>query len=764
MRSLAVFLICCCAFTPLPAQQLRQITGSVTVDGHPLPKARVTITPIRSSTEEPPRTTHTTPSGTFTFTSLTSTRYTLRVSALGYRPVERIVVFTNTITENITVELTSHPTPTDTIVISGTRGESYIAPSPVKVQVITSQALERNVTNNLMDAVQAINGLMQQIDCGVCYTNNIRINGMEGPYTAVLIDGMPIIGALASVYGLNGINPSLIDRLEIIKGPSSTLYGSEAMGGAINVITKDPRFTPRWTIDTYRSSRQEQNVELAVSPRTNALSSLLSASFYNMPQFIDRNGDNFSDAPIGHRFALFGKLTYQPNTSTPLFSLSAKFYDEDRFGGVREWKKSDRGSSTVYGESIRTRRAEVLGTQSLDPIIKGAALQFSLSTHHQDSYYGATSFRATHVIGHSNLLFNRTVHPRHTLLAGASLRYNAYRDNTPVQMGKQQRIIPGLFVEDEFTVTPDLTLLAGTRLDYHKLHGSVLAPRLSAKWDVGSHTVVRLNAGIGFRVVNLFTEDHAALSGTRQVVIDETLRPERSASLALNVNHIIEFGVNNMMIDFDAFHTRFSNKIVPNYDIDPNLIVYRNLDGHAVTRGVALAFNQNFLKIPFLYAVGITLQDVYTKNSEGRANEFFAPRFKGNFTASYTFTRPGLSLDYTGIVTGPMRLPEYDPPFQRPTQSPIHSVHHLQATYALSQERSIYVAVKNLFNYTQGSPLIDPQNPFGPNFDTNYVWGPIQGRYLLIGLRMSGKPKKTPPVQSTRTKRLARTVFHCLGC
>src|SRR5690606_8200620 len=105
-----------------------------------------------------------------------------------------------------------------------------ITESPIKVQVITSQFLERNITNNLMESVRAINGLTQQIDCGVCYTNNIRINGMEGPYTAVLIDGIPILGALASVYGLNGINPALIEQLEITKGPSSTIHGAEAMG------------------------------------------------------------------------------------------------------------------------------------------------------------------------------------------------------------------------------------------------------------------------------------------------------------------------------------------------------------------------------------------------------------------------------------------------------------------------------------------------------------------------------------------------------
>ena len=156
-----------------------------------------------------------------------------------------------------------------------------------------------------------------------------------------------------------------------------------------------------------------------------------------------------------------------------------------------------------------------------------------------------------------------------------------------------RRLIPGVFAQDELRFSNRVTLLGGMRADHHEEHGVIASPRAALKWDAFGHTAVRLNAGTGFRVVNLFAEDHAALTGARDVLIASELEPERSRSVTLNVNQVVEFGPSPMMIDLDLFHTRFSNKIVPDYDADPNQIVYGNLEGHAVSRGIGVTLNQN---------------------------------------------------------------------------------------------------------------------------------------------------------------------------
>ena len=189
------------------------------------------------------------------------------------------------------------------------------------------------------------------------------------------------------------------------------------------------------------------------------------------------------------------------------------------------------------------------------------------------------------------------------------------------------------------------------------------------------------------------------------------------------------------MIDVDAFHTRFTNRIVADYDADPALIVYDNLRGHSVSRGFAFSLNQNFARFPLRYTAGATVQDVRVMRDGVERAEIHSPSWKGVLGLTWTFARPALTLDWTGSFVGPMRLPEYEAPFERRTRSPAHSVHNLRAGLTLAGGVEIYAAANNLFDFTQGSPLVDPANPFGDAFDTTWVWGPVRGRQVIVGAR-----------------------------
>jgi outer membrane receptor for ferrienterochelin and colicins len=669
-------------------------------------------------------------SGAFRLRDLSPGEYTLLASAQGYTTEERRVSVAAGSPAVVRFTLRLTPVSMDPITVTGTMKQTTVSESPVKVEVVPAAVLRRSATSNLTEAIGQVNGLYTQIDCGVCYTNNIRINGMEGPYTAVLIDGMPIMSSLASVYGLNGINPSIIERIEIVKGPNSTLYGSEAMAGVINVITKDPRFTPRLAVDVYGSSHGQTNLDFAVTPSVGAASGLFSGNVYHMNNFIDENGDGFADVTLERRVSLFGKVDV-----ARALTLTSKFYHEDRAGGVEGFNPALRGSDEVYGESIYTNRFELLGSYRLPVRSNAFRMDFSYSFHDQDSFYGDTEYAGRQNIAFANLIWDAQAGSRHDLLFGVTARYQTYDDNTPATLEPDRRFIPGVFAQDEYTVASNLSLLGGARLDHHREHGVIFSPRAAVKWEPFANTTVRLNGGTGFRTVNLFTEDHAALTGAREVVIAEALRPERSYSGTLNLNQIIELGPSPMMIDADLFYTRFTNKIIPDYDRNPNQIVYANLGGYAVSRGISLSLNQNVLFDRFLYTVGVTFQDVYSVEDGERAAELFAPEYRAVWSGSYTMPRSGLVLDYTGTLTGPMRLPEYDPPFTRPTRSPTYTTHNLQARYPVRGGLEVYGAVNNLFDYTQPSPLIDPANPFGDHFDTAYVYGPLQGRRLILGAR-----------------------------
>jgi len=708
---------------PSSAQQL---VGTVhSVDG-PVANARVSIVDGPETTSDA--------EGRWELAQLEAGAHTLRVSALGFGATEREVEVGAGGTVRVELTLEVSAVQIDPIVVTGTMSEMRVSDSPVKVDVVSAALLQRNATANLTESLGHINGLYTQVDCGVCYTNSIRINGMEGPYTGVLIDGMPIMGALASVYGLNGIDPALVERIEILKGPQSTLYGTEAMGGVINIITKDPRFAPVWSADVSRSDVGVTTARLGAAPSTGDVATLVSGSVIRNGRFVDENGDGFSDLTLDTRVSLFAKSNLYRDGREAL-SVAVKGYVEDRFGGPEGWTEADRGSAALYGESIRTRRAEVTarGRLPVDDLLAEA----SYAWHEQDSFYGDVGYFATQHVGFGQLVWDPPRSGLSDWLLGASLRLDSYDDDTPATPAADRRFIPGVFVENALIPLRNLTVLGGLRLDHQDRHGAILSPRLALKWRAAHNTTLRLNYGTGFRVVNLFTEDHAALTGAREVVIEGDLAPERSRSITLNANRIVEFGTRPMMIDLDLFHTRFSNRIVPDYDADPNQIVYANLDGSAVTRGVSLSLNQNFGETPLSYTLGFTLQDVYTEEAGAREAEFFAADYQGVWSASYTFGERVVA-DYTGTLTGPMRLPEFEAPFTRPTRNDPYTVHNLQATVTGVAGMDLYLGVKNVLDFTQGSPLVDPENPFGPSFDTNYVWGPILGRRLVAGIRVAG--------------------------
>ncbi len=706
------------------------VVGQIQSEGNPVPYASVSV---RGSV----RVLEANGEGRFIIDDVAPGEQVLLVTAMGYETKEIPFELSPGGVAEVSLELATAAIEMNPIVVTGTMRETFISESPVKVDVVNVRYLQRNTTNNLMEAIEGVNGLYTQVDCAVCYTNNIRINGMEGPYTAVLIDGMPIMSSLATVYGLNGINPSMIEQIEILKGPSSTLYGSEAMGGVVNVITKDLRFAPRYAVDLRGLSTGERVVDFALNPGTSALRGSVSGSVQFMDKFLDENGDNFSDIPKNNTATFFGKLSYRPD-GEEVFGLAAKYYYEDRWGGTSEWRSEDRGSGDIYGESIYTNRVELIG--SLKPAwMKDWKLDFSYAWHDQDAVYGDTPYMGEFHTYFANLTRTGSLGTNHNYLVGLTARHLVHDDNTVATEQSYNRFIPGVFAQDEFAVSPEFSVMGGMRLDNHENHGVIASPRLSLKLSPtkDGKTTFRINGGTGFRVVNAFSEDFAGIvHGARDVVIGDELDPEKSWSITGNFNQVLDFGDNPMMVDVDLFYTRFQNQLVADYDMDPDLIVFRNLDGKSVTRGVSLSFNQNLSHFGLLYSAGITFQDVYTVESGFKEDLEFAPDFKGVWSVGYTLPM-GLTLDYTGNVVGPKKMPEYDAPFERDPESPTYTVHNLQGTMDLGSGREFYLSVKNLFNWTQGSPLVDPSNPFGDNFDTAYIYGPVYGRYFMAGVRLT---------------------------
>ncbi len=689
---------------------------------------------------------------------LIGTSYGAITDSLGYYEIEDIpfgsykksISATGFVQQKIDVEIQEtqivwqdqiekHDLELNTVVVTGNMRETMISKSPVKIEVINNSFFKSNPVNSVIEALQTINGVQEQVNCGVCGTNDIHINGMEGPYTLVLIDGMPIVSGLSSVYGFNGIPTSMIDRVEIVKGPSSTLYGTEAVGGVINIITKRPEQTPLIDFEARFNTHQELKSSFAFAPKIgDRVFTSFSADYYYNDFKMDFNNDGFTDVPLNNRISIFNKWQVNDSKGDKLFTLAARYYNENRYGGVMNWEHDFQGSDSIYGENILTERFELIGSYVFPLKNKNLKLDFSANQHEQESYYGNVNYSAFQQVFFSNLIWTQKIKQRNYLLLGFTNNFQIYEDNTPSNTN-ERTYVPGIFVQDEFNWTENLVLLGGARLDFHKEHGFIFSPRLSLKQDIGSYTSFRLNYGTGFRQVHLFTEDHAFVSGARDVVILNELQPERSHNLAFNFNHTYTFlGYGNL--DIDLFYTHFLNKIVPDFDYDPNLIVYDNLGGTGTTRGVSIAINHKF-KLPLRLRTGITFMDVFESVSDQDGNkmkeqQFFAPRVSGTFGLSYDWKKAGITFNYNGRVMGPQRLPEFPDEFARPTESPWYSIQNFQITKTFKKTSlELFGGIKNVLNYTQPTPLIDPSNPYGDSFDTSYAYGPLQVRRFFFGLR-----------------------------
>lgn len=744
-----VFIAFLGCFVNLFSQEA-SISGKVTENGEPLPFVNILLkgTQIGGSTNV---------DGQYQLSQIASGDYVLLATSMGYIPYQTTLTVKEGESKTVNIILEASAQALDETVVTGTLKPVSRLESPVPVEVYTPTFLKKNPTPSIFDALQNVNGVRPQINCNVCNTGDIHINGLEGPYTLVLIDGMPIVSGLGTVYGLTGIPNSLIDQIEIVKGPASSLYGSEAVGGLINIITKNAITAPEFFADGFVTGWGEYNLDVGskieVGKKANML---LGVNYFNYDVPIDNNGDNFTDLTLQDRISIFQKWDFERDDSR-IFSVAGRFFYEDRWGGEMQWTPEFRGGDEIYGESIYTRRWEVLGKYQL-PIQEKMLLSLSYNDHSQNSVYGDTQYLADQRIGFAQLTWDKSA-GNHDLLFGSAVRYNYYNDNTPATTNADNIWIPSVFAQDEIKLAPKHSFLAGLRYDYDQRHGNIFTPRAAYKWKISDNDIFRINAGTGFRVVNLFTEDHAALTGAREVIITEELKPERSVNV--NLNYLKKIYSDNgtfVGIDASAFYTHFSNIILPDYDSNPNQIIYDNLDGKSVSKGISANLDVVFPNgIKFL--LGATWQDVSNTENGITQQQILTESITGTWNLSYTFRMLDLSVDYTGNLYGPMRLPllgDLDP---RQEYSPTWSIQNIQFTYKGWNNFEVYGGIKNLLDWTpnKGNPFIiartndpfdknvtfdtngnamaTPGNPYALTFDPSYVYAPNQGIRGFLGVR-----------------------------
>lgn len=723
-----------------------RVAGTVLFQGQPLTSASVYIkdSNIGVSTDT---------EGRFSLFFSNIKNPELVISFLGYKTLIKKINLESTYLGDIELELDEA---LEEIVVSGTLKPVSKLDSPVPVEVYGQTFFKANPTASVFEALENINGIRSQLNCSICSTGEIQINGQGGSYSMVLIDGFPIVSGLSTVYGFSGIPQALIERIEVIKGSASTLYGSEAVAGVINLITKLPENTSKLTVDSFFSGWGEVNTDLAFKYKPSKKSSaLLGINYFKYSNPIDNNEDGFTDLTLQDRISIFNKFTIGNK-----FSIATRFVYEDRWGGQMGWLPKHRGGEELYGESIFTSRFEFFGKYQFN---KNLSFLYSFNDHNQNSAYGKILLKADQTIGFGQMVWNKNI-AKHELLMGLAYRFTFYDDNTTATFNdfSSQNMasiihLPGLFIQNQTQINPYNTLLLGVRYDHNSIHGNILTPRINYKINNSDKSaILRLSAGTGYRVAQVFTEDHAALTGAREVVFLNDLNPESSWNA--NMNFVQKFYLRKGAIidfDFSLFTTHFSNKIIPDYETDPNKIIYDNLTGKSISNGISLNINlfaQGGLRIN----VGATYIDTYVEENGIKTLPFLTERFQGVWKVEKKWIANDLTLDFTGTNTGALRLPTLGNLDPRPSYSDPFSILNLQLTKNWKNSLEYYGGIKNILNFIppknsiarsfdpfdrqvifddSGNALSTPDNPYALTFDPTYVYTSNQGIRFFFGLR-----------------------------
>jgi len=771
----------------LSAQHLRtdaNLVGHVVdSNGEHIPFATIVIknTTIGTATDE---------TGHYNLINMPIGKFTVMATAIGYKPFSKEVEFLEKSTIELKIVLDEDVLGIEEVVVTADRNEKNRKDASVIVNTLTPKLFEVAQTATISDGLNFCPGLRMENNCQNCGFNQVRMNGMEGPYSQVLINSRPIFSGLAGVYGLELIPSNMIERMEVIRGGGSALYGSNAIAGTINLILKDP-VNNSYEIGAssgYTGVGLEGADNPAFDYSINFNTSLVSADsrtgmalygYHRDHEPFDANNDGFSETTkinnltVGTR--VFHRFTHRNKLAIDFFTIK-----EDRRGGNKfELPNHEADISEAVNHNITT------GAVTFDQFFRESdklSLFVSGQKVGRDSYYGAlqslkdygrtdgftynigTQYTANFI--NSNLIGG--IEFRGETLEDQKLGYADYEnvqimndtivsvphtDNTWV--ADQQSVIYGAFAQYEHKIR-NISISAGLRFDHYTIKnnmngdnktGNVLSPRLTLKYDILDFIQIRGSYSQGYRAPQIFDEDlHIETSGSRQVIHknDPDLKQETSHSYMLSFDFNKRINKINVGFLAEGFYTKLNNAFANEYgEPDENGVVTFtrvNAEKGAVVKGINMELNV----IPqgdFTFSSGFTIQQSnYEEAQEFNEKDFFrTPANYGYATIDWDFFK-GFCFSATGTYTGSMLVPYFGTELPedlredgelRKSDSFLDMGAKLSYKFRLNGAKmQLFVGMKNLLNSYQDDFDVTVDR------DPGYLYGPSQPRTVYFGIKI----------------------------
>ena len=624
--------------------------------------------------------------------------------------------------------------------------------SSQNITTISSKELLKAACCNLSESFETNPSIDVNFTDAISGTKQIRMLGLTSPYILITTENIPSIRGASQAYGLSFVPGTWVESIQITKGAGSVINGFESIAGQINAELVKPTTDNKIFINAYGSlnGRAELNTHFNTQ-----LSDKLSTGLYihanNRSQKFDRNNDSFLDMPLANQINIMNRWQYVNLQKGLISFLNVRYLNDEKQAGQLSFDpKTDRLSTSVWGSEIDTKRFEISGKFGyVNPDIpyRSLGIQVAYSAHDQDSYFGVNHYDINHKSMYSNMVYNTIISDsRHKIKTGLNATYDRYNELVNSQVYNRNERSVGGFFEYSFDNLDALNLTAGVRIDHHNLLGTFFTPRLHARYTPWEKAAFRVSFGRGKRAANIFAENQKLFASSRQINVQSSggtiygLDPEIAWNYGVSFLQGFNLFGRKADLTLDFYGTNFENQVVVDYE-NPYEVSFYNLEGESYANSFQAEFSWNLMDYLDL-KTAYKFYDVKTQYASGKLEKPLTSQHRYFANLSYeAHSEKGEGVwkfDATFNWLGKQRFSstEISPQaYQLPMYSPSISTLNLQVTKVFSEAFEIYLGAENITNVTQKSPILSSENPFGPNFDTTFVYGPIFGSTFYTGLR-----------------------------
>ncbi|MDR0660917.1 MAG: TonB-dependent receptor [Prevotellaceae bacterium] len=641
--------------------------------------------------------------------------------------------------------------------VAGRKRGGFISKlASVKSEVITMEGLSKMACCNLAESFENTATISVGYSDAVSGARQIRMLGLAGTYTQMLDENIPTSIGLASTYGLSYTPGPWLESIQISKGTTSVINGYESIAGQINMEHRKPDRSNPLFLNLFASSEERFEANAISAAQFNErLSTVVFAHGSADTKLHDDNDDSFADLPKVRQLNVGNRWLYKMKNDWQLrFGLG--FLDERREGG--QVSHGEMGITPLYETRIDNRHFNAYAKLGIPFNGKASSLGWIASYHYhdEDARYGSIRPNGTGKFfnGNESGLFTNLIfqsffggNGQHKYSVGASYKYDKlsalyndrlmlYNAGQTIDFGRDESTV-GTFAEYTYSPGEHLNVIIGARYDYNNVYGSLFTPRAHLKYNFLENSSFRASVGRGYRSAYVIPDNMGILANSRQLVVNPNdLKMEEARTYGLSFTQTFPLsGTRTAMFSIDAFRSDFRNQVVVDTEHDAFGIYVYNLDGDSYANAFQIDFSIDPIERFTIFAT-FRYTDTKITVSHGKVEKPLIDRYKGLINLAYATRFEKWKFDFTAQLNGKSRIPTRDGNMDSSTYSEVYPMFYAQVTRKFKR-LDIYVGAENIGNYTQKNPIIDPQNPFGTQFDASTVWGPLMGRKFYMGIRLT---------------------------